>query len=320
MGTNNIIWVTWERQRRNRSLCKALGIKLFEFDYRTNPFIRYLLSILKTVHVFIKEGPKIIFVQNPSIILALMSVTYGFLMNKTVIVDAHNAGVFPFGGKKWWANIISNYLLRAASITLVTNDNLANHVREKGGNPIVLPDPIPDMPVVEKTKLEGSHNVLFICSWADDEPYREVIKSALYIDDTTYIYITGNAKKEIIDVPNNVILTGYLAESDFIQLLYSCDVVMDLTTRNDCLVCGAYEAIAVGKPLILSDTEALRNYFYKGVLYTNNLHQDIAEKINAANHNIDNLTAAITQLKTEKELEWAKMKDVLNEIICSIKS
>lgn len=303
------IWITWETQRRNRTLSRELGARLFEFDLKANRYARYLIAFGKTLAVFIKERPAQIFVQNPSLVLSFIAVSYGQLLNIPVIVDAHNAGVYPFDGRKEWANRIAVYIFRHAAFTIVTNEALAMHVRGRGGRPAIVPDPLPEFePQPAKRQLNGAFNVLFICSWATDEPYEEVIKAALLLDKTTCIYITGNSKgreKNLgLAIPENIILTGYLSEENFVEMLFSSDIVMDLTTREDCLVCGAYEAVAAEKPLILSDTEALRQYFYKGVLYTDNTAQNLAELINKSIKNKDNLTCEILELKNQISTEW----------------
>lgn len=253
-------------------------------------------------------------------LLSFFAVNYGRLFNIPVIVDAHNAGVYPFNGTKRWANRLAVHLFRLATFTIVTNKALAEYVQSKGGRPVVLPDPIPEFKCpVKKKDLKGRFNVLFICSWASDEPYMEVIKAASLLDKTTYIYITGNSKgkeKEFCGkLQENVILIGYLSEEDYIEMLYSCDVVIDLTTRENCLVCGAYEAVAMEKPMIISDTEVLRRYFLMGAFYTNNIYTDIANKINIAVVEKERMKREIKILKTKLISEWNRGKRVLEELL-----
>lgn len=262
--------------------------------------------------MFCIEKPDLIFVQNPSIVLSCFSVIYGKLFKIPVVVDAHNAGVFPFGGESVLGNRIAAYLFQRASFTIVTNQALAHHIETRGGRPIVLPDPLPDMPEPHALKrLRGKHNVLFICSWADDEPYFAVIDAAKLIAKDTFIYVTGNSKgkekRYAGSLPENVVLTGFLAEDYYIAMLHACDLVVDLTTRPDCLVCGAYEAVSAGKPLITSDSHALREYFSQGVLYTDNSSADIAEKIREGLARRMELAEAIQTLKEEKAAQWAEM-------------
>ena len=53
------------------------------------------------------------------------------------------------------------------------------------------------------------------------------------------------------------------------------DATIDLTTRENCLVCGAYQSIAAGKPMVLSKTRALQTFFPAGAVYTDNSAADI---------------------------------------------
>jgi glycosyltransferase involved in cell wall biosynthesis len=253
----------------------------------------------------LKKNPRIIFAQNPSIILALFAVQYGLLFRVPVIIDAHNAAIYPFNGTIHWANMVAAYLLRRATFTIVTNRFLADYVIRKGGRTLVIPDPVPEFSYpIKSRKLHGSFNVLFVCSWAADEPYYEVMKAAEIISKDIYIYITGKSKgKENrygVTLPKNIVLTGFLNENDYIELMNSCDVVVDLTMREDCLLCGAFEALSLEKPMIISNSRALRTYFHKGALYTKNTAIDIALQINTAITHIITLREEIGELKREK--------------------
>lgn len=294
-------------------MSSALNAQLFQFDFKTYRVLRYIKSAIFTIFTFIKERPDIIFVQNPSLVLAALAVNYGRLAKVTVIVDAHNAGVYPFDGRKWWANRLTTYLFRHAAITIVTNQALSGYIEQKGGKAVVLPDPLPVFGQVTVTKpLKGRVNVLFICTFSSDEPYMEVIEAGRFISNDIFIYITGRYKHNVDKLreilPKNIILTGYLAEHDFIQLLHSVDIVIDLTTREDCLVCGAYEAVSAEKVLIVSATKALKEYFHKGTLYTRNNRECLAKQIEKANIDKDRLTQDIIELKKEKVAEWVIRK------------
>lgn len=318
------VWVTWENQRRNRTLSKALGAQLLQFDLKRHRIIRYPMSFLLTLSAFIRLQPAFIFAQNPSLVLASLAVSYGRLFNIPVIIDAHNAGVFPFNNRRW-ANKLAAHLFKHATFTIVTNKYLADYVREKSGNPAILPDPLPEFdPPPSRRTLKGDANILFICSWADDEPYGEVIKAAELLGKTAYVYITGNSRGRekacARTLPGNVILTGYLQEKEYIEMLYSCNAIVDLTTRKDCLVCGAYEAVAAEKPLIISDNEVSRQYFSRGVLYTNNTCADIAEQIKKALTNRNDLTEEIRILKGQMKTAWEHQRQAFEKKLQNIRT
>ena len=301
---SNYLWITWEIQRRNRSLSTALSARLVEITSNQNRAIRYLTSIFKTVSNIRQRKPEILFVQNPSMVLALTAVFYHKVTKLPVVIDAHNSGVLPSDNDNSILNRLAIFIIKNTPLTIVTNNKLAEYVTLVGGRATVLPDPLPAIPDNNiRKKLKGRVNALFICSWADDEPYQNVIKASKLLNKDICIYITGRSKgKETIcaPLPENIILTGFISEADFNTMLFSCDLILDLTTREDCLVCGAYESLAVNRPLILSDTAALQNYFKYGAIYTDNSINNIADQITFAATQSSQLK--IKAIKAKKEI------------------
>jgi len=143
---------------------------------------------------------------------------------------------------------------------------------------------------------------LFVCTYSPDEPYHEVIRAAAQFEANLVVYISGKIpqKEQWLQhsIPKNVVLTGYLPEEEYVRLLHSVDVVIDLTTREDCLVCGAYESIAAERPLIVSDTKALREAFHLGTLYSNNTASDLVAQIKHATTFRETLQREMQELKT----------------------
>ena len=86
---------------------------------------------------------------------------------------------------------------------------------------------------------------------------------------------------------------------------------MVLTTREDCLNCGAYEAVSALKPGLLSDKKALRQYFDKGFVYTDNSIDDIKSKITLLASDVESLSQQIQTLKDEIEIKSAQDIDKL---------
>ncbi|HWP89498.1 MAG TPA: glycosyltransferase, partial [Burkholderiales bacterium] len=115
------------------------------------------------------------------------------------------------------------------------------------------------------------------------------------------VAITGRPKLEKIgwrdQVPANVKLTGFLSEHDFDHRLTHADVILDLTTRADCMVCGAYEAAAAQVPMILSDNPPTREYFSKGALFTDNSASSIAALIREMRAHHARLQREVVEIK-----------------------
>jgi hypothetical protein len=258
--------------------------------------------------VLLKEKPDIIFVQNPSLVLTVYMIMVCKMLGLTCVVDAHNEGIRPFSPRFNWLLPVYRLIQRYADLTIVTNQELAEEVAANGGTPFVLADKLPEFHEYHPIELKGKYNIVYICSFEKDEPYQEVIEAARLHDPSIYFYVTGNYRKaspEVIEnAPSNVGFCGYLSEPYYINLLYSCDVIMDLTLMDNCLVCGAYEAVSLGKPTILSDTKALRYYFSKGAVYTGNTAQEIAASVRHFLDNQEKLNDEVLLLKPQMEKQW----------------
>lgn len=308
------IWITWEGHRRTIQLAADMpDLRLHVLDLEAPRWIRYPALIFRTLGVFFREKPKLVIVQNPSIVLAFFSIMMGVLMGFRVVSDTHNdaiQGPRPFEKRYCWMLPIYAKAQRWADLTIVTNEELSKVVLAYGGRPFTLPDRLPRFENPTPIELKGKHNVVFICTFADDEPYAEVINAGHLIDPSTYLYVTGPYERApaslISSAPANVIFTGFLPDKKYIDLLFSCDVVMDLTRLENCLVCGAYEAVSLGKPLILSDTNQLRRYFHKGAIYTRNHAGDIANAIEYAKFHLDSLKEDVLDLREKIDRNFAK--------------
>lgn len=304
----NALFVAWERHRRNQSVSIALGIPLYVFDYdHLNPLIRYFLCGLKTLLLIVKAKPRLIICQNPSLILALLLVSIKPLFRYILVVDAHNAGVFP-DKPDYLLLYVLKTIHKKSDLTIITNTGLAAIIEAHKGTPFVLPDPLPELPgegIIRKT-LEGRTTVCFICSFGSDEPFAEVFEAAELLPASTILYVTGRFPSNIdkSSLSPNIRSTGFLPEPDFWTLISSVDMIMDLTTRDNCLVCGAYEGVAVKKPLIVSDTTAIKQYFNSGAVYVQPDRASIAAGILYAAANLAALQLQISALNTDLQVKY----------------
>ncbi len=127
--------------------------------------------------------------------------------------------------------------------------------------------------------------------------------------------MTGNYKEHAINkntLPANVVLTGYISDDEYEEMLHSVDITIDLTSRENCLVCGAYESVAAEKPMILSNTEALRDYFSMGAVYTDHTSEPLKKAIEEIIKRKDELREQIRELKKIRTAEWKERKKDLD--------
>lgn len=297
------------------------GDKTFEKSIDLPRWIKHPYLLLWTLQVLIRNRPRGLVVQNPSIVLSAWAVLLKRVFRYVLVVDAHNEGLAPFLSRSSWLHFMCRFIQRKADLTVVTNPGLAEHVKQEGGTPFVLEDKLPAFPEGKRMDLEGKVNIVCISTFAKDEPYREIIEAARRLIGHCHVYVTGSPRKvsgiKTDRLPSNLILTGYLSNGDYIMLLRSADIILDLTYMDDCLVCGAYEAVSLEKPVILTDTVALRKYFHRGTVFTENTAQEISEAVRLAISQLPSLREDVKVLKKGLEIEWAGRR---NELVSRLSS
>jgi glycosyltransferase involved in cell wall biosynthesis len=322
------IWITWQDHRRSRELAQALNIPYYSFFSKTKGLARYIILGWQTIWLVSQKRPSIIFCQNPSIVLATILCFLKKIKNCRVVVDRHTN--FKFNTEKslnpkWLIfHLLSDFTLKNADITIVTNSPLAKIVLERGGNPFVLQDKLPDLTKPKVLpKLKGKFNFLFICSYSADEPVDIVLETFKLLPPDYQIYITGdytqykNAKNFYNYI--NINFLGYIPENDYISYLFACDAIIILTTSPMTLNCGSYEAIAANKYQIVSDTDAIRDYFKNGCEYVKifDIHNVKISIMNTERRLLKGTEHEIEQIKSEITADWQERFTNLQEKIKS---
>lgn len=283
-------------------MARRVGAALYEFESERRRLLRYCVLLWRTARVILRSRPDIIYFQNPSIMLAIAVVVMKSLrLTRAAIVgDFHNAGVCPPVGR-----VLVPFLARGCDLVIVSNKSLETRVVRMGARCLSLPDPLPELPMIPAVRSQdGKFRVLMVCSWADDEPVAEVLRAAenlLTCSPSVAFEITGRPSLErrgwSRPLPENVSLTGFLSETEFVRKLRSSDLVMDLTTREDCMVCGAYEAVSAEVPIIVSANEPMMRYFRKGAVFTDNSADSITQCIVDAVARREVLAREVKELK-----------------------
>ena len=69
------------------------------------------------------------------------------------------------------------------------------------------------------------------------------------------------AEGNLAPKPANVSFTGFISYAEYLGLLQDSTGVMVLTTRDNTMQRGAYEALSLAVPIITSDFKVLRDCF-----------------------------------------------------------
>lgn len=309
----NSIWITWEHQRRSTVLAKEFGATLYEFISSKNRIIRYPYLSLKTLQIIKSQRPEILYVQSPSILLSVMAAFYRKTRKNFVLVVDRHSNFFPISKIPFvdlLSQLLADFALKNADITIVTNDTLRKIVVNKQGVAVVLKDKLPNLVYKSKYKLDGKFKLLYPCSFFVDEPIVDVLESATLVDKDVHIYVTGNYRKysgiKDIIIPENIHFLGFLSDQDYVDYMTSVDAVIALTNWESTLLCSAYEAVSLRKPIILSDKKELINYFYKGRVVCDNHPVGIAIAIKELMSGYTHYVREITELKKELSNVWVE--------------
>jgi glycosyltransferase involved in cell wall biosynthesis len=262
------IALSWEFHRRTEGLAMGLGLQLHTIAHKGSKYTRYPGLAVRTVRVLLQARPKIILFQNPSLVLALLLLALRPVLGRyTLLMDAHNEAIRPFIFPYWPVRFLSRLVVRLVDITIVTNSALRADVEGMGGKALVLPDrlPLAPLPVQDLGELPAVIKVMVVASFVADEPIREIVEAARLLGPGYQFFVTGRENKcpQAIrsSLPPNVALTGYLPEDDYWALMNASHVVLDLTLKPDCIVCGAYEALCLRRPMVLSDNPPTAELF-----------------------------------------------------------
>jgi len=317
MTSGNRVWITWDHHRRSESLSAELRADYLVIGSRLSGILRYASCAARTLWRLVRDRPAVVFVQSPSIFLAAIATAWGRLTGVKVVVDAHNAGVLPLEGRSSVLLRVAGFAIRRATLVIVTTEAFASRVRDMGGRPFVLMDPLPGKILGAATKSEqpadGRTSIVCITTWAHDEPVEELLAAAPLLPANWRLSFTGRPPAHIRqrELPQNVHLTGFLSDSAYLDLLLDAACVVDLTTRDDCLVCGAYEAIAAGRSLVLSDTRALRDAFGEIAVFTRNDREAIAAAVKVAVARGDGLAGQSGDFASRFVATWQLRKGLL---------
>jgi glycosyltransferase involved in cell wall biosynthesis len=267
--------------------------------------VRYLVQALETWPILRRERPEVVFVQAPPIFCAVVAYLYAKLFRAKFVIDTHSS---TFISKRWRRFLkLHRWLSRAAATTIVTNKRHADIVEGWGAKASILAFTPGDLPAGEGYPLFDGFNLAVTCSFDMDEPVENLLESAQILSDVNF-HVTGDPNR-LSDLvkdkkPENLHFTDYLPLGRYVGLLRGVDAVMDLTTWDDTLLMGAFEAVELEKPLITSNSEALREYFSVGTVHVDNSVEGICEGIRRAREELPSLQKEMAILRKQLNLDW----------------
>ena len=320
-----IVFISWAPYcSRSDNIAREFNGKSYMvyYDFLGSNYItillKYLLQTIKSLQILFIERPDLVFVMAPPIFACIPVFLYCKFFKKSYIVDAHTAAFLH----KRWENKkrLNSFFIKRALRSCVTNEFLADIVKELGGDYIILTDVPIKFPIYKHEKKHQNKLckiVTLINTFADDEPLEDFLSAAEKFNDINF-YVTGkinsSEKHYIKSLKWNISFTDFLSDYDYGKLLYDSDLVCVFTKRNHTMLRGAYEAIYLGKPIVISDWDILKKNFPIGAVLVDNTVKGITAGIKEALANLNELSQGAQLLREKKIKIWEQKKKNIMEL------
>jgi GT2 family glycosyltransferase len=268
-----VTFIAWSsRGERGREIAATLGGESRAYAWPSGggpagAAARYAVSTVRTLGYCARRRPAGVIVTSPPVFAALAAYAYTRATGAALVLDSHPAA---FGAKddlRWRLLLpLQKWLSRRATLSLVTVDELAQRVRDWGGEATPLHE-APPLWTVEPPRALAAvarPRVLAVTVFAGDEPIAELLEAARLVPELD-VHVTGDpdrcAPQLRAGAPANVTFTGYLDRDAYRDAVAAADLMLVLTTASTSVVRGGYEAVYARRPLVVSDTRALRDAF-----------------------------------------------------------
>ena len=275
--------------------------------------LAYLASIPRTVAALAGRRPRAAIIVAPPFLASLVAWPVLAMLRAPFAIDVHSGALLD---RRWrWSVPLLAWIARRSVAAVVTLESLRVPLAAYEVETLVIPDPLPDLEVAggpSAPRPTGSEPIVVaICGWAPDEPLQALVDAA--VGRSWRLVLTGRPRGAL-DMPPNVALAGFLDDADYLARLRTADAIVVLTTRDQTLLSGAWEAIAVGRPLVLSGTPSLRTTFGDGPVYVEADAASIGAGIDAVLADpwaADRIAVLRTTFKTANDAALAVLADRL---------
>jgi GT2 family glycosyltransferase len=321
-----VAFVAWSsRGERGREIAATLGGESRAYAWPdgggpAGAAARYAVGTVRTLAYCARRRPEAVIVTSPPVFAPLAAYAYTRATGAALVLDSHPAA---FGAKddlRWRLLLpLQRWLSRRAALSLVTVDELAERVRAWGGDATPLHEAPPLWTVDPPRPLAAGARprVLAVTVFAGDEPIAELLDAARRTPELD-VHVTGDPDRcppgLRAGASANVTFTGYLDRAAYRDAVADADVMLVLTTAATSVVRGGCEAVYTRRPLVVSDTRALRDAFPHAV-HVATAPEAVAAGLRAAVARHGDLIAAADAALTEQRARWDAQLDALRAAI-----
>jgi glycosyltransferase involved in cell wall biosynthesis len=327
-----MVFISWAPFcSRSDSIGTRLGGKSFMVysagygsRYLTVPF-KYASQTIRTLRILFRERPAVVFVMTPPVFACVPAWIYSKLTGSSFVIDAHTGA---FVDPRWTPLLfVHKWFSRSARTTIVTNEYMRDIVQGWSAPATIVRDVPVCFAEPAHAALQGTRNMTLVSTFTRDEPIELFFKAAALLPEINF-HVTGNYRRAdaatLATKPDNVRLTGFLPDADYVGLLLASDAVMSLTTLDHTMQRGAYEAVYLARPVVTSNFDLLRRHFCKGTVHVDNTVDDIVAGVRRMSSNLARFRVEIEELRRERLEDWKRVESDLRQMIsgsaCSARS
>jgi glycosyltransferase involved in cell wall biosynthesis len=275
--------------------------------------VKYGPQFISTLRRLYRVKPEVVFVMDPPVFAVAAVFLYCLHTRARYLMDCHS-GVF--NSPKWrWSLPIQRFFGRCAAGVIVTNPVHLNEVVSWPAKGILVGDPPPTLPAATVRSAEPTAPYVFVIGvFGEDEDVPKVLEAAARLPGVRF-RISGDTKRArrawLENHPSNVAFTGFLSTNDFWSHVRDASAILTLTTREDTILRGGWEAMFMEQPLITSGTSALRRYFTRGTVFVDHSPDAIAAGVKYALSHQEELRVEAKALREEKYTTWCQERTEL---------
>ena len=324
-GSRRLVAVAWAAfQPRTAAIAAALGGQpVFISTPRRGGAgrlaARYVVSAIRTWRELERRQPEIVVVITPPVFAPVVSWAWCRWRARRFVIDCHTG---TFHSPRWrWARRVHRWLLRRATAGLVHTQEAQELVRDWGAAALLLPDDLPSASDAERRVPAPTRPTVLVAGSLDgNEPVQESLSMAARLPQVEF-RVTGDPRQlpsALVDsAPANVVFTGFVPYGQFLGEMLAADVVAVFSTDPHIMNRAAFEAVGLGRPLVLSDLEGLRGRFGAGAAFAANRPDTMATVVAQALSSKSSMETRSRELahvlNQQRERALAQLSDVLGE-------
>ena len=241
--------------------------------------------------------PATVLVATPPVTAPLVAWLWCRTRKRALVIDCHTGA---FHSWKWrWSLALLRFFARRATVALAHTKEDEAEVRSWGSSALLLPDDVPRASDASPRAPAENPRVVVAGSLDGNEPVEAVLAAARLMPEVE-VLLTGDTNRVPARVRHtastNAVFTGWLPYSTFLGELLSAGAVAVFSTDPHIMNRAAFEAVGLGRPLVLSDLPAVRSRFGDAALFAGNDPEAMAGAVRSALAQGQDLAAKSTQL------------------------